>query len=465
MHNRKNARRFFRRARFVFWGSEQVLLGFLVEEVHQLGLEAVLHGLVAAVDSVEVDVGRRDDDDDVLAVGVDVQMQLGAHQLGDVDHGVDAVLRQVDMDRADAGDDVDGHLVHLLERFLLVGGQLEVLALHGRDVLVALLGQRCVKEVHLRRADEAGDEEVCRMVEDLLRGADLLDEAVAHDDDAVAQGHGLDLVVGDIDEGGVDLLAQLDDLSAHLVTQLGVEVGQRLVHQEDLRVPDDGTADGDTLALAAGQSLRLTVEVLGDIEDLGGLTDLAVDLRLRGLLQLQGEGHVIINGHVGIQSVVLEDHGDVAVLRGHVVHELAVDVQLALGDLFQTCDHAQRRGLAAAGRADENDEFLIGDVEVELLHGDDALVGDLKVDLLLLGRLFALLLFLALLFFATDERVDFLDVYEFYFCHTVWTLTALPPHRILTTAGLGGRIAACLHNAAPGASRIKNPPYYCRRAP
>ena len=85
--------------------------------------------------------------------------------------------------------------------------------------------------------------------------------------------YGLDLVVGDVDEGGVDLLAQLDDLSAHLVTQLGVEVGQRLVHQEDLRVPDDGAADSDTLALAAGQSLRLAVEVLGDIEDLGGLTE------------------------------------------------------------------------------------------------------------------------------------------------------------------------------------------------
>ena len=99
--------------------------------------------------------------------------------------------------------------------------------------------------------------------------------------------------------------------------------------------------------------------------------------------------------------------------------ELAVDVQLAARDLLETCDHAQGGGLAAAGRADENDEFLIGDVEVELLHGNDALVGDLKVDLLLLGRLFALLLFLALLFFATDERVDLLDVYEFYFCHTV----------------------------------------------
>jgi hypothetical protein len=32
--------------------------------------------------------------------------------------------------------------------------------------------------------------------------------------------------------------------------------------------------------------------------------------------------------------------------------------------------------------------------------------------------------------------------------------------RILTTAGLGGRIATCLHNAAPGVSRIKYPPLY-----
>ena len=88
-----------------------------------------------------------------------------------------------------------------------------------------------------------------------------------HDDDAVAERHSLDLVVGDVDEGGVDLLAQLDDLRAHLVAELGVEVGQRLVHQEDLRVPDDGAADGDTLPLAAGQRLRLTVEVLGDVED------------------------------------------------------------------------------------------------------------------------------------------------------------------------------------------------------
>ena len=71
-----------------------------------------------------------------------------------------------------------------------------------------LLLQLTVEEVHLGRADEAGHEQVGGLVGAPPGGADLLDEAVLHDDDAVAQGHGLGLVVGDVDEGGVDALAQ-----------------------------------------------------------------------------------------------------------------------------------------------------------------------------------------------------------------------------------------------------------------
>ncbi len=57
-------------------------------------------------------------------------------------------------------------------------------------------------------------------------------------------------------------VAQLDELRTHLVTKLGVKVRQRLVHQEDLRVTHNGAADGDALALTAGERLRLAVEVL-----------------------------------------------------------------------------------------------------------------------------------------------------------------------------------------------------------
>jgi hypothetical protein len=57
---------------------------------------------------------------------------------------------------------------------------------------------------------------------------------------------------------------QLLDLGAHLHAQLGVEVRQRLVEQEHLRVAHDGAAHGDALALAAGELARVAVEELGE---------------------------------------------------------------------------------------------------------------------------------------------------------------------------------------------------------
>jgi len=45
----------------------------------------------------------------------------------------------------------------------------------------------------------------------------------------------LDLIVRDIDRRGLQALVQFLDLSAHSHAQLGVEVGQRLIEQEDFR--------------------------------------------------------------------------------------------------------------------------------------------------------------------------------------------------------------------------------------
>ena len=102
---------------------------------------------------------------------------------------------------------------------------------------------------------------------------------------------------------------QLDDLGAHAGTQLGIQVGQGLVQQEDCRVTDHCTAQSNTLTLTTGQSLGLAVQQVLDLQDLGSLVNAAVDLVLRGLAQLQTECDVLVNGHVGVQSVALEDHG------------------------------------------------------------------------------------------------------------------------------------------------------------
>ena len=73
-------------------------------------------------------------------------------------------------------------------------------------------------------------------------------------------------------------LVQLLDLGAHGDAQLGVEVRQRLVEQEHLRVAHDGAAHGDALALAARELARIAVEQRVEPEDLGGALDALVDL-------------------------------------------------------------------------------------------------------------------------------------------------------------------------------------------
>jgi hypothetical protein len=68
---------------------------------------------------------------------------------------------------------------------------------------------------------------------------------------AVAERHRLGLVVGDVDGRDAEAPLQLGDVRAHLDAQLGVEVGERLVHQEHARLADDRPAHRDALALAA----------------------------------------------------------------------------------------------------------------------------------------------------------------------------------------------------------------------
>ena len=47
--------------------------------------------------------------------------------------------------------------------------------------------------------------------------------------------------MSDVHKGGVDFLPELDNLGAHLVAELGVQVGQGFVHQQHFGLPDDGT--------------------------------------------------------------------------------------------------------------------------------------------------------------------------------------------------------------------------------
>jgi hypothetical protein len=63
------------------------------------------------------------------------------------------------------------------------------------------------------------------------------------------------------------------------------------------------------------------------------------------------------------QRVVLEHEPQIALVDRQVVDPPPLDRNVALGRVEQAGDHAQRRGLAAARRAEQRDEGRFGDAE------------------------------------------------------------------------------------------------------
>ena len=225
------------------------------------------------------------------------------------------------------------------------------------------------QQVHRGRADEPGDEEVDRLREQLAGRRHLLQQALVEHGHPVTHRHRLDLVVGDVDGRHPEPVLQRRDLGAGLDPQLGVEVGQRLVHQEHRRLAHDRPAHRHPLALTARQLGRLAIEQLFEVEDLGGVTHPLRPLGLGHPLHLQVEADVLADGHVRVERVRLEHHGDVPILGGHVGDVAVADVDRAVVDRFQPGQHPQRGRLAAPGRPDQHEELAVVDQQVEVVDG------------------------------------------------------------------------------------------------
>ncbi len=75
-------------------------------------------------------------------------------------------------------------------------------------------------------------------------------------DDPVGEAERLVLVVGHVDRRATELPVDALNLGTHLEPELGVEVGQRFVHQHERRFDDDRARDGHALLLPARELSR-----------------------------------------------------------------------------------------------------------------------------------------------------------------------------------------------------------------
>ena len=212
-------------------------------------------------------------------------------------------------------------------------------------------------EVHRRRAHERRDEHVRRLLEQALGRIALLDGPVAQHRDAVAERHRLDLVVRHVDGRDAEPLVQPRQLRAHADAQLGVEVGERLVHQVGLRLAHHRAADRDPLALAARERARLAVDQLAQPQHARHRSDLLAHRRLRRAAELEREREVVPHAHVRVERVVLEHHRHVAAARRELGDLAVADPDRSARHGLQPGDHPQQRRLPAAGRPDEDHEL------------------------------------------------------------------------------------------------------------
>ena len=205
-------------------------------------------------------------------------------------------------------------------------------------------------------------------VKDLLGLANLQNVAGIHDNDPVCQGDGLLMIVGHDDGGDAQLLLDALDLHLHLYPELGVQVGEGLIQQQNGGTGHQSPGQGHPLLLTAGELPGITLVHAGKLYQSEHVLHPLTDLVFGQLLELQTKGHVFKNRHVGEQRVILEENADIAAVGGDSGNVFAVHQDLPGGGFSKAGDHAQCGGLAAAAAAQQGDHLAFGSLQVHGIH-------------------------------------------------------------------------------------------------
>ena len=158
----------------------------------------------------------------------------------------------------------------------------------------------------------------------------------------------------------------LHQLGPGLLAQLGIQVGKGLIQQEVGCLFHNGPGQGYPLFLSPGEFLGVALGQSIQLENLHCLVGPLGDFLGVQFLDLQAEGDVVPYSHVGIERIALEHHSDVPFAGSQVVDPGTAHVQVTAGDGFQSGNHPQGGGLAAAGRSQEDQPFsgLDGKIQV-----------------------------------------------------------------------------------------------------
>ncbi|OIQ70522.1 hypothetical protein GALL_478660 [mine drainage metagenome] len=221
------------------------------------------------------------------------------------------------------------------------------------------------------RPGEAGDEGIGGPAQQVARRAQLQQAATGHHAHAVGQGQRLAVVVGDVERAEAMLAHNAADEVAQFLAQSGVQIGQRLVAQQQPRTHRQRACQRHPLLLPARQRMRMAPGQVGKAHV--GEHGAGAVTRLRATHAVQRQGDVVQRAQVRPQRVVLEHHAELALLRrqegaASLVDHRAAKAHAATVQPFQTRHQPQQRGLARPGRAEQAENLALLQLQAEIVQ-------------------------------------------------------------------------------------------------
>jgi hypothetical protein len=170
------------------------------------------------------------------------------------------------------------------------------------------------------------------------------------------------------DDGG-PLPGAFHDRLFHAPHPRGVEARQRLVEQQDRRLMQQATGDGELLLHAPRQRFGEGPGLLTQLQLLQQGRDARVGVP--DPVQPGGEPEVFFHGEVVEQARLVRHEGELAFgADGIALHVTGADANGAARRADDADETAQRRGLAGAVGPDESQHLARRDGERQILHRD-----------------------------------------------------------------------------------------------
>ncbi|OJV02810.1 MAG: hypothetical protein BGO06_14725 [Shinella sp. 65-6] len=176
----------------------------------------------------------------------------------------------------------------------------------------------------------------------------------------------------DEDHGQLFPLPDAREQFLHLHAGQRVQGAERLVHQQQLRLVGKRAGDGDPLLHAAGKLRGIAVRKGLQAHQPELCHCKIADLGLRMPRRFQREFHVLPGRQPGQKRIALENH---AAVRAGSEDVVSVDLEVAIVMGLQSGDDRKQRALAAAGCADQRNEFVLADRQRDVVENGNTVLG------------------------------------------------------------------------------------------